>query len=315
MTIKKRYIESLIDDLSPQPKHMNIISNNLSSGVWSANGDRFWPVSESHKQLPAGLYVTKYSDTIGPFLERTSTETDNLFVLPDSINEEVINEIKIFRELREEFKKNGYLHKRGILLWGPPGSGKTSTVHQLIDLVVNHHDGIAIIINNPHTAVDCLQMVRKLEKTRPIIAIMEDLEALIEEWGEPQYLSLLDGETQIDDIVFVATTNYPETLDPRFIDRPSRFDTIREIGMPSVAARKYYLTKKGISMSKEDIDYFVSNSQGFSIAHLRELVILFCLFHKTKEETIKRLQAFKVEKNSKNSGKASSIGFGFNVRN
>jgi len=110
-----------------------------------------------------------------------------------------------------------------------------------------------------------MNMIRRIEPTRQILAIMEDLDSLVHEYGESAFLSLLDGENQINNIVFVATTNYPQKLDKRFKNRPSRFDTVKYIGMPSAQARDTYIRAKIKDVSEKDIKQYVSKSEGYSV--------------------------------------------------
>ena len=77
-----------------------------------------------------------------------------------------------FGGFREEFDKRGFIHKRGILLWGDPGSGKTSIVQLLIKRLVDD-GGLAVFIGHPSTAVSCLQMIRRIEPERKLIVILE----------------------------------------------------------------------------------------------------------------------------------------------
>ena len=63
----------------------------------------------------------------------------------------------------------------------------------------------------------------KIENNRKCIVILEDLDSLISNFGESHYLEMLDSAKTIDNILFIATTNYPEKLDPRIYNRPGRF--------------------------------------------------------------------------------------------
>jgi Intein splicing domain len=96
------------------------------------------------------------------------------------------------------------------------------------------------------------------------------------------------------------TTNYPERLDKRFVDRPSRFDTIRWIGMPSAAARRVYLEAKEPSLSGEELEQWVGSTDGFSVAHLRELVILVKCFDRPLKMAISRLEAMRLRQPKSN---------------
>jgi len=289
----------------------NVLITNVGSySAWAQIDNAFHGVAQTHSNIPSGVYRCEVSSRVGPLLYKQVVSTDNLFQLPDSASQDVIKEIIKFRNLKDNFKKYGYLHKRGILLWGPPGSGKTATVNLLSNLIINEENGIALFIDHPGAASQCLQLVRRIEPNRPIVAIFEDIDALVERYGENEYLSLLDGEAQVDNIVFVATTNYPERLDKRFVDRPSRFDTIKYVGMPNEAARRFYLLNKLSALPKSTVEKFVQESEGFSIAHLRELIILTQCFEFRVDDAIKRLRVMQTKPNSASSPDKPNFGFG-----
>jgi hypothetical protein len=265
---------------------------------WARSDDNFWPASETCETLEPAFYRFGEMPNVGPCLIRTNISTDGLIVLPDTAASEVMSEFDEFWERREEFTKRGFLHKRGILLWGPPGSGKTCSLTQMAQTIIAHHGGIVCQIDHPKLASLCLGFIRKIEPDRPIVALIEDLDALVERFGENEFLAMLDGETQVDRILYVATTNYPERLDRRFVDRPSRFDTVRFIGMPSAAARRVYLQNKEPSLCGDELDLWVHQSDGFSIAHLREMVILVRCFGRPLGDAVRRLEAMRVRKPS-----------------
>ena len=58
-------------------------------------------------------------------------------------------------------------------------------------------------------------MLRSIEPDTQIVCLFEDIDAYIGTYGEEEILSLLDGETQINKVLNVATTNYPRKLDQR----------------------------------------------------------------------------------------------------
>lgn len=275
---------------------------------WAASDDAFTPIGASHPTLPAGLYSCEMSQ-LGPYLRKMTNNIDALINLPDSESERLLEEIIQFRTLKPTFAEFGFLYKRGILLWGPPGSGKTVTIQQLLKLFVTDGDGIAVMIGHPELATQCMNMVRAIEPERQILAIMEDLDALIDRHGESGYLNLLDGESHLQNVVYVATTNYPERLDKRFVDRPSRFDTIRYIGMPTAAARKAYLMAKMPKVDEVTVSRYVKETDGFSIAYLRELIVLTQCFGFQLEASLERLR--KMHKNQPNSTVREGGGFGF----
>lgn len=224
-------------------------------------------------KLPPGVYKGTYHQMLGYGFKPIPLATDDMLSLPDTPSDEVVREVARFWTMEGEFRKRGLLFKRGVLLYGPPGSGKTATVISVAESVVER-GGIAFFGDDPGTISACLHTMRKMDAESPIVCIMEDFEELIREDGEHGYLSLLDGEIQVDNIVYLATTNYLSRLPKRFTDRPSRFDLVKEVGMPSLAARKVYLKAKEPSLTESELNEWALSSEGFSIAHLRELIIL-----------------------------------------
>jgi|GEM_PF-5077637 len=205
-----------------------------------------------------------------------------------------------------------FLMKRGFLLWGPPGSGKTSTVNILSEKIVKEHDGIVLLISGPDTAAEVFRLIRKIEPKRRIVGVMEDFDALVRDYREGPFLSLLDGEAQVDNVAFVATTNYPERLDRRFVDRPSRFDTIRYVGMPSADARRVYLSTKEPSLEGEELERWVNGSAGFSVAHLKEMIIAVKCLGQTLEEVVGRIKGMQEDRPNSDDepGRSNRMGFG-----
>lgn len=133
--------------------------------------------------------------------------------------------------------------------------------------------GVAILVGEPSLTVAALQLFRKVEPDRPVILIYEDIDALTQQHGEAPYLAMLDGEMQISGVVSVATTNYRERLDPRFVDRPGRFDRITECPMPSAAARRAYIAAKAPEIAELKRETWVRSTEGLSLGHLRELIV------------------------------------------
>lgn len=279
---------------------------SYSKTKWATSDNRFWKSVETTESLPPGAYRCGISNELGPILSLAKLSTDNLLTLPEIPVQEVLQEIVDFQAKREEFKKRKMLFKRGIFLWGPPGSGKTSAIHMLLDLVVNKHGGIALLVENPGNAGACLSMIRAREPDRQILCILEDLDALVQHYDESSFLSLLDGESQVDNIVFVATTNYPEKLDKRFKDRPSRFDLIKYVGMPSDQSRESYLRQSEPGLSNDEVKAYVTGSKGYSMAHLKELLILTKVFGKSLKEATERINTMRSQADDVSSDKDPS---------
>jgi ATP-dependent 26S proteasome regulatory subunit len=274
---------------------------------WAVIGNGYFACEKTEEALPPGQYIPAASDHRGVFLVKKDVNVDDLLVLPDSKSEYVVDEIRKFWRKKDIFSKHGFLWKRGVLLYGPPGSGKTSTLQQISSLVTDI-GGISIYCNAPETTAEALRLIRRIEPARPIVLMMEDVDAIIGQHGEADLLALLDGELQIDNILNIATTNYPEKLDPRFVQRPSRFDDIVKIGMPSPEARDAYLKAKNPGLSDEERARWVSFTDGFSIAALKEVIVSVECLGRDLEETIKRINFMFARKPS---SEDDSAGIGF----
>jgi len=286
-------------------------SEPVVNKMWAQAGVDFIPCEKAVDTLPAGQYVIRYSDTKGVYFSKKEINLDDLIKLPDSASETVLETIKQFWTREKYFRDFGFLWKRGILLWGPQGSGKTSTVQQLAKLVIEM-GGVPVYCTHPHNDAVGLELFRNIEPDRPTIVILEDIDSLIEQHGEHELLALLDGELQIDNVVFVATTNYPERLDKRIVNRPSRFDELIKIGMPRDPARAVFLKAKnprlGETENEAELSHWVELSKGFSIAHLKEFIISVECFGRTVEDTAERLTKMTNTKASSSDGEGP---FGF----
>jgi hypothetical protein len=280
--------------------------------MWAVYGGRNYSACErAVDSLPPGQYTIDVNDHIGIFFRKEDINLDELMILPDSRSAEVIDEIQRFWTLEAKFREFRFLWKRGVMLWGPPGSGKTSTL-QLISKNIVDAGGVSIYITNPDLASRGLKLLRPVEPKRPVVVMVEDIDAIVEEYGEADLLALMDGELQIDNVVFVATTNYPERLDKRFVNRPSRFDIVKKIGMPSAEARRVYLTAKNKRLlepgNNTELDRWIGETKDFSIAHLKELIISVEVFGQPLDRAALRLRKMGEELSS-TKGEGGRVGF------
>lgn len=260
--------------------------------LWAESGDAYFPCESTVPTLPAAHYIINLDPHRGLHFLKTELIVDNLLELPDSSSADIIQSIEKFWTLEDHYLKHGFLWKRGFMIWGCAGGGKTSALQILIKKIIDA-GGIAVSICNPELAIIAFRILRKIEPKRPIIAILEDIDSIVQRHGDSALLSLLDGETQISNIVYIATTNYPERLDPRLINRPSRFDVIKKIGMPSPAARELFLTAKSKTLANNRglLDRWIKDTDGLPIAHIKELIISVEVFGLDYETSLTRLKA------------------------
>lgn len=242
-----------------------------------------------------------------PLFTQLPIKVDELLSFPDSLSESVLREIDSFWQRGHLFKEYGFLHRRGYLFYGPMGSGKSCLIAQIVDAIIKRK-GIVFIAQNPSLLIFCLRRFREIEPERQVICLFEDIDALIETHGENQYLSALDGEHQIDRVLNLATTNYPERLDKRIVQRPRRFDRIIKIDMPSDKIRRVYFQKK-LNIGDEELDKWVQATDGFSFAACAELVVSVKCLGNDFDDSVQKLSLMTAVKVSSAEFNNSRMGF------
>jgi len=273
----------------------------------SANGKLYIPAEKSIPALQPGLYEIKSSPHIPIYFQQVEISTLGLVRFPDSNSSKIIEEIETFWEREALFTKYAVTFKRGILLWGPPGGGKTCTIKMAItDLI--QRKGVVVKFNNPSLTLNGLRVIREIQPETPIIVLMEDLDAIIESYNESEVVNILDGVDQLNKIIFIATTNYPEKLGERIVNRPSRFDRKIKIGMPSEVARKVFLNKLfELEENKPNIAKWVHDTEGMSIAHIKELFISVVILGAKYDDAIELLRSMSQKVKSTTDGRMAGF--------
>lgn len=229
----------------------------------------------------------KMIDTI-----RHTVSNENLVFDPNSVINEVMGDINAFftEKTLELYNKLEIPYKRGVILYGDPGNGKSAMIREIIRTTAN----ISKIIISPSVMniTFVLASLMKALKGKQAIVVIEDIDSVINNQNRSEFLNVLDGVDITSGVFFIGTTNYPDRIDPAFMNRSGRFDRTYKIDNPSESTRRMYFKSRKLSKllsyykvfkddSKPDtddgiIDLFVKNSEGMPMANLKELITSTC---------------------------------------
>lgn len=183
---------------------------------WSnLKNNEYAPAYSTVPKVPAGVYEIGWNGNLSTYtVKKQPFKSDELYHLPSYEITDILKDIDNFWNRADNYKKYNYIHKRGILMYGEPGCGKSGII-QLISQKLIEKDGIVMNIKDEEDVERFTSFIgtfRKVEPKRPLIVLLEDIDSLAGE-GRSQtarLLNILDGVKQIEGVVYIATTNYPE---------------------------------------------------------------------------------------------------------
>jgi hypothetical protein len=232
----------------------------------------FQPCGRTAAALPPGAYRCGLDCNGRPVYHAHELQVDELIDFPGSLADHILDEIDRFWQRGPQFARYGFLHRRGFLFYGRQGCGKSSLIHQIIARVVTSGH-VAFFCQNPYQFIQCMERFREVEPERPMVCVFEDLDAIIEGYGDSELLQWLDGNHQVDKAVNLASTNYPRKLDKRIIARPRRFDRVLRIEAPDDPVRRAFFTRKMPELNDAEVRAWSSAAEGLPFAALAELII------------------------------------------
>lgn len=176
-------------------------------------------------------------------------------------------------------------YKRGIILSGEPGNGKSTMIRDILRTAPENV--IKIIIGRVSNFTLLLSSLMQELNGKKAIVIIEDMDSIISHCDRSELLNILDGVEVKSGMYLIGTTNYIGSIDSGFVNRAGRFDKTYTIGNPDKRTRELFFISKGISkilsnygfsknnpnISEEEIiKCFVKNSKGLPMASLKELI-------------------------------------------
>ena len=179
----------------------------------------------------------------------------------------------------ELFDRLGIDPPKGVLLHGPPGTGKT----MLAKAVANESDAYFISINGPEimskyygeSEKALRDLFEEAQKNAPAIIFLDELDSIAPKRGEvtgeverrvvAQLLSLMDGLKERKNVIVIGSTNRPEALDMA-LRRPGRFDREIELGVPDHEGRMeiFQIHSRGMPLSEDVVlEDYAGRTYGF----------------------------------------------------
>ena len=217
-------------------------------------------------ELPTGVFSYEQSH-VGWGLKPYELVSDE-YVPLSSHTIKIEKDIETFLESKQAYKDEDLIYKRGLILAGPPGCGKTTLIHHIAAKFKNKARIIFStgIINQLHNISNFMQ-------DYPLILVLEEFT----EYGQ-HLLTFLDGEDSVNGVLVIGTTNYPQNLSMNLINRPGRFDSLYEVSLPDANTRRVYLEAK---LGNQVTDEMINATAGLNIGYLKELVVASRIYKKS----------------------------------
>ena len=213
----------------------------------------------------------------------------NSIILDPAIKREIKANTLGFLNKKNRWAKYGIPQKRGILLAGEPGTGKTVICKALMA----EANGVTCTTTNAYrlSADEYItELYEMAQDLSPCVVFIEDIDLIGLNREEYHYqhgpallslLNVLDGVEEKQEIVTVATTNNLQTLDKAISQRPSRFDRVVQLFLPSLEERKELvgLLCQKIPLDEPTQDYITRRSEHCTPAQLQEVIYSLVIDH------------------------------------
>jgi hypothetical protein len=211
------------------------------------------------------------------FLRRPEVSRDQV-VLPEALLTEIERQvIGVARHSRRLLASGQHL-KRGVLLHGAPGTGKTHTIGYLLGRLPD----VTVIVISGRALGQIGEACSVARVLAPAAVVVEDVDLIAEErtarHGEHpllfQLLNEMEGLNSAADVTFLLTTNRADLLEPALAERPGRVDLAAELPLPDADARRALIAlyQGNLVFDGVDLDTIIERTKGVTAPFLKELL-------------------------------------------
>ncbi|MBV9848759.1 MAG: ATP-binding protein [Armatimonadetes bacterium] len=218
-------------------------------------------------------------------------------VLPNILMTGIREAVEGFFGNRRTFEALGFAWRRGILLVGPPGTGKTMVCKAAAAALPDLPFLYVRDLNNPRGQEPIRAIFERARQLSPCILAFEDLDGFVNQTNRSLFLNELDGFQNNVGLLIIASSNHPGQIDEALLKRPSRFDRVFHLGLPGPEERRAYC-RQVLSRSTLverlaptlDVDALAAQvaerTDGFTPAYLKEAFISAALQRVQDGETL-----------------------------
>lgn len=263
------------------------------SHVFKKAGDKYVlsEKSEIFDELPSDVYTIQNNPNVGIIFTPLKIQKDSLVRVKNSTSDEVVSFIENFitDETKARYKQCKMVHKTAVLLHGLTGTGKSASVNLIIDELISKNS-IVLFDVDPRLVSTVLPALREQNPEKLICVVYEEFDEWLQD-SQSVVNSFLDGQTSVNNMIVLATTNYLSRIPARIKNRPSRFQLVKEIGPPTAEFREAWLSEKLADIGHSDkLAAFLDVSEGMVIDQMKDLITSHIAMQIPLHDVVKKLQ-------------------------